>query len=468
MATPPKSTNNKESRSSKKIPSSTTGDKLHHLAFDNAAQANIISTVSNGEIITANSAASKLLGYSKKELLTKKRSAIFDITESSFKKLLEQGKAKGGTKAIVTARQKSGRELTCEITSAVFMDKDGIEKSITTIADMSQSILDQKEIDRKKEKIVAENIVIVKAEQKSIDTKKEKVVADNIIIALAKSDAILAESNKWIKYIAKTSYDVMWDWNIATGDIYVGDSIKEVFGYRVKDNTVKLADISMCLVPEEKDAVEEKLHETLASGSESWNDTFRFQRFDGTVASVTGRASIVRDEKGKAVRLIGAIHDISRVQELEDKLQEQVIIQEEHNEKYLAKEAVVELKVDRKRILVEKIKNVIIESVHHSEEQLQINYSDHLSKELEYDYTYLANLFSETEGIPIQNFIISQKIERAKDLILQTELNLTDIARKLHYSSVGHLSNQFKKVTGLTPSSFKVSQQEQASVLQNV
>lgn len=468
MTSPRKNTNNEPSRISKKTPAPVTGDTLHHLAFDNAAQANIISTVSNGKIITANSAASKLLGYSKKELVTKNRSAIFDINESSFKKLVEDGKAKGGAKAIVTARQKSGRQLPCEITSAVFMDEDGIEKSITTIADMSQSILDQKLIDRKKEKIVADNIGIVKSQQKSIDAKKEKIVADNIIDALAKSDAILAENNEWIKFIAKTSYDVMWDWNIATGDIYVGDSIKEVFGYRVKNNTVKLTDFSMCLIPEEKNAVEEKLLETLASGSKSWNDSFRFQRYDGTVASITGRASIVRDEKGKAVRLIGAIHDISRLQELEDKLEEQISIQEGHNEKYLAKEAGVELKLDRKSVLIEKIKNVIIESVHNSEEQLQTNYSDHLSKELGYDYTYLANLFSEAEGLPIQNFIISQKIERAKELILQNDLNLTDIARKLHYSSVGHLSNQFKKVTGLTPSFFKESQQEQATILHNV
>jgi AraC-like DNA-binding protein len=107
---------------------------------------------------------------------------------------------------------------------------------------------------------------------------------------------------------------------------------------------------------------------------------------------------------------------------------------------------------DKKTILVKKIKNIIVELVHYSGEQLQTNFSDYLSKKLQYDYTYLANLFSEQEGIPIQKFIIGQKIERVKQLLVNHGLTLTQIANKLHYSSVAHLSNQFKKVTGFTPS----------------
>jgi AraC-like DNA-binding protein len=115
----------------------------------------------------------------------------------------------------------------------------------------------------------------------------------------------------------------------------------------------------------------------------------------------------------------------------------------------------LELMDDKKAVLIEKIKNVIIEMVHYSDELPKTNFSDYLSEKLSYDYTYLANLFSETQGTTIEKFTISHKIERVKELIIYDELNLTEIAWKMHYSSVAHLSNQFKKITGLTPSHFK-------------
>jgi len=110
---------------------------------------------------------------------------------------------------------------------------------------------------------------------------------------------------------------------------------------------------------------------------------------------------------------------------------------------------------DRKDILIEKIKIVIIELVHYSENQLKINFSDYLSQKLNYDYTYLANLFSEHQGITIEHFFLNHKIERVKELLIYDELNITEIADRMHYSSVAHLSNQFKKMTGLTPSHYK-------------
>jgi AraC-like DNA-binding protein len=115
----------------------------------------------------------------------------------------------------------------------------------------------------------------------------------------------------------------------------------------------------------------------------------------------------------------------------------------------------LELLDDKKSILIERIKNVITEMIHYSEKAPQINYSDFISEKLKYDYTYLSNIFSEVTGITIQQFIIINKIERVKELLLYDELNLTEIAFNLHYSSVAHLSNQFKKITGLTPSFFK-------------
>lgn len=110
---------------------------------------------------------------------------------------------------------------------------------------------------------------------------------------------------------------------------------------------------------------------------------------------------------------------------------------------------------DKKSVLIEKIKNVIIDMVHYSDELPKVNYSDYISEKINHDYTYLSNIFSEVKGITIQQFIIIHKIERAKELMLYDELNLTEISYKLNYSSVAHLSNQFKKVTGLSPSHFK-------------
>jgi AraC-like DNA-binding protein len=115
----------------------------------------------------------------------------------------------------------------------------------------------------------------------------------------------------------------------------------------------------------------------------------------------------------------------------------------------------LELMDDKKSILVEKIKAVIIELVHYNEEQIKITLSDYLSEKLNHNYSHLANLFSEVKGITIEQFYLTHKIEKVKELLVYDELSLTEIAFKLNYSSVAHLSNQFKKMTGLTPSHFK-------------
>ena len=118
-------------------------------------------------------------------------------------------------------------------------------------------------------------------------------------------------------------------------------------------------------------------------------------------------------------------------------------------------ESGLELMDDKKAVLIEKIKNTIVEMVYHTDEMLKINFSNFLSDKLKYDYTYLANLFSEVQGTTIEHFIISHKVERIKELILYDELNITEIADKMNYSSVAHLSNQFKKATGFSPSHYK-------------
>lgn len=118
-------------------------------------------------------------------------------------------------------------------------------------------------------------------------------------------------------------------------------------------------------------------------------------------------------------------------------------------------DAGLELMDDKRAVLIEKIKNIIVEMVHYADEPIKVNFSDYLSDKLKHDYTYLANLFSEVQGSTIEHFIIDHKIERIKELIIYDELNITEIAWKMNYSSVAHLSNQFKKVTGLSPSHFK-------------
>ena len=128
----------------------------------------------------------------------------------------------------------------------------------------------------------------------------------------------------------------------------------------------------------------------------------------------------------------------------------------------------LELMDDKKSVLIEKIKDIIIEMVHYEDELPKVNFSDYLAEKLNYSYTYLANLFSETEGTTIEHFIIIHKIERVKELIIYDELNLTEIADKLHYSSISHLSNQFKKITGLTPSFFKSLKDKKRSNLENL
>ena len=128
----------------------------------------------------------------------------------------------------------------------------------------------------------------------------------------------------------------------------------------------------------------------------------------------------------------------------------------------------LELMDDKRAVLIEKIKNTIIEMIHHSDEMIKTNFSDYLSEKLNHDYTYLANLFSEVQGTTIEHFIINHKIERIKELIIYDELNITEIAWKMNYSSVAHLSNQFKKVTGLSPSHFKQLKDKRRSQLEDI
>ena len=123
---------------------------------------------------------------------------------------------------------------------------------------------------------------------------------------------------------------------------------------------------------------------------------------------------------------------------------------------------------DKKSRLIEKIRNIIIEKVHYSTGHINLNWSDIITETLPYDYKYLSNLFSSVEGITIEQYIIRQKVEKAKELIIYDELNLSEIAFKLGYSSIAHFSSQFKKITGMTPTAFKNLSNPGRKALDNV
>lgn len=127
-----------------------------------------------------------------------------------------------------------------------------------------------------------------------------------------------------------------------------------------------------------------------------------------------------------------------------------------------------ELMADKKAVLIERIKSALIFLVRDADQHPKMKHSDYLVQKLDYDYTYLANMFSEVTGVTIEHFIIAHKIERVKELLLYDELNLTQIAENLNYSSVGHLSSQFKKVTGLTPTYFKQLKHKKRTILEDV
>jgi AraC-like DNA-binding protein len=128
----------------------------------------------------------------------------------------------------------------------------------------------------------------------------------------------------------------------------------------------------------------------------------------------------------------------------------------------------LELMDDRKAVLIERIKVVIVELVHFSDNPLKVKFSNYLSEKLQHDYTYMANLFSEVQGTTIEQFLICHRVERVKELIMYDELNITEIAWKMNYSSVAHLCTQFKKVTGLTPTHFKQLKSKRRSYLEEI
>jgi len=178
---------------------------------------------------------------------------------------------------------------------------------------------------------------------------------------------------------------------------------------------------------------------------------------------VSNRCKMAVKEELKKLGLHFIVVDLGEVE-----IMETISLDQREKLKLSLLESGLELMDDKRAVLIEKIKNTIIEMIHHSDEMIKTNFSDYLSEKLNHDYTYLANLFSEVQGTTIEHFIINHKIERIKELIIYDELNITEIAWKMNYSSVAHLSNQFKKVTGLSPSHFKQLKDKRRSQIEDI
>ena len=272
---------------------------LLQMAFDNSLVANIISTVVNDKVIRANRAACKLLGYSKKHLLTMKREDIFKVSESSYKQMLQQRKEKGGARADLFIMRRNGLLWPCEITSVLFKDKDGVSYSITSFVDRRERMSAQRKLD--------------------LENKR----ATQLL-----SDDLLSENNDWIKSITKSSYDVIWDWDILTDLISFGKNYENVFGSKLTGDKISFAKWITLVIGKERRDMKIRLNKIFRSRKNVWNDTFQFACPDGTVSQVISRANIIRDDQAKAIRMIGVMHDLSKMNKLEGKLEQQVKLNE--------------------------------------------------------------------------------------------------------------------------------------------
>ncbi len=178
---------------------------------------------------------------------------------------------------------------------------------------------------------------------------------------------------------------------------------------------------------------------------------------------VSQRCKMVVKDELKKLGLWYVIVDLGTIEILGE------ITEEQHRQlKTNLLKSGLELLDDKRSILIERIKSVVIEMIHYDEELPKINLSDFISQKIGYDYTYLSNIFSEVKGVTLQQYIIMHRIEKVKELLLYDELTLTEISYRLQYSSVAHLSNQFKKVTGTTPTFYKQLKQKRRSNLENL
>ena len=279
-------------------------DILLQQAFDYAFQPKIISVIRDGKIIRANRAACKLLGYSKTEIFTRSTKDIFKISGIDYRRPFHELKVTGSNKTDLFITGKNGKPVFGEISSVMIKDPEGISHMITTILATGDKLL------------------------------KEKANA-----GISRSAVIQLENNDWINSIVEISYDLICDWDLATNLISFGVHYEEIFGRKLPKNKISFDEWIELFLPEDRIMIERKLNLILQSESLNWEYTFKFICPNGSVSQVISRANIIRDSSGKAIRMIGIIHDMSKQQKLQVELEREVMIREKQ-----IVEAIVEAK----------------------------------------------------------------------------------------------------------------------------
>lgn len=278
-------------------------------AFNVSNEANVISLVKSGRIIAANMSACKLLGYSKTELENKYCKELFQSAKIDFKKLSNTTSGLGDDKVESFVKDKTGKFIASQISSVVIKDLKGIEYSVITI-------------------IAAEKVI----------GRDKGNLGENDEVGM-KSAIGQLENNEWISSVIKISYDLICDWDLSSNLISFGPNYEKLFGHKLPKNPIYFAEWIELFQPDERIVIETKLNSILQSESMNWEYAFKFICPDGSVSKVISRANIIRNNLGKAIRMIGIVHDVSQERKLAIRLKEEVIIKEKQ-----IVEAIVEAK----------------------------------------------------------------------------------------------------------------------------
>jgi PAS domain S-box-containing protein len=420
-----------------------------HLAFDNSIQANIISAVRSGKIIVANSAACKLLGYSKKELLTKSRADILDLNESSIKEMLKKRTANGHVKALVSFIKKGNRAFTCEFSSVVFKDGGSSEILISTIVDMSQSILKQKRIDLQKEKIVADNIVLAKAK-----SDEEKLDIEG---------AAKAEYEENFKLIFNSSSDVLYDDDLVDKQVLLSNAYEKEFGYKLINNTTSMENLFSHIHPEDKEVFMQDYQRMLASEDTEWKYTFRFLKSDESVANLFTSGIVLRNVDGKAYRRIGYIKDISKQIKLEERLEQEIQLRERQ---------IAEATLEAKEIERSEIGKELHDNVNQllGASRMYINLAKgggndidmYLSRSSEYTLTAIEEIRKLTKGLTTDAIKVHGLCESIEMVSRDTmEISPVTISCSLDSYIENRVNDQFRKDT------FRIVQEQLNNILKH-
>jgi PAS domain S-box-containing protein len=394
-------------------------DHILQQAFENSLQANIISIVESGRIIRANRAACKLLGYSKKELLTRNREDVFRISEVGYKMMILERAREGSAKADLSIVRKDGKLWPSEITSVIFKDIEGVENSITSIVDRRERLSIQKKIDVK--------------------------------------------NDNWIKSIGKTTYDVTWDWDIVINLISFGRNYEQVFGSKLPAPKISYETWLDFFQPEEKETLKKKITKIFDSEEKNWEDSFQFRCPDGTLSYVIIRSNILRDEAGKAIRMIGVIHDISKMQKLEATLDREIRINKSQKA-----EAIVEAKEMERSDIGKELHDNVNQLLGASMLYLEMARKDIQNGEIylihssEYTMTAIEEIRKLTKGLlsdTIKDFGLCGAIEHiVKDTM---EIYPVKIHCKLGPALEGAMSEKFKM------NAFRIIQEQLNNILKH-